>query len=394
MKKAALLALLILSQAYSFAQSIEIGQEANYVRNLAKWKVSEQNKSNPLKDPSKTLWEWNELYNDGTLIEVVMCYKNQYHIGFHITTDFCERYKMENNKLKTIILEFPKISLSSLKPLFIDYFMLEEVNNLYFTNNYNSYYKFYLSTDKIAIAELHLTVISELPNKMQDIILKKKMLAEVESVKKKQQEETERNRIINDTIDLKDFDIMSKTNLQSEFESAFLNEFLILINKNFNNYIVEIANKELDKAEKYSNTFTITYIQSHNKSGYPSYPKTVLSSVDKNDFIEIVKLIRPRFTNAFINNNGTKTYLNTKAEIKEFDLNIVRGKIDIKKTKNDIVFSAELNEDIKSFIVNELKEKAKGKYTIVYEVGNVNNYKLRHLIVLTDADKAKFKSFN
>ncbi|MFL9837201.1 hypothetical protein ABS768_06820 [Flavobacterium sp. ST-75] len=179
MKKFLLILSIMFIKNISIAQNIKIGEDGEYAKTLIEWSVSKQNRLNPLKKLDKPYWTTDVKYDNGTLIKITLCKLNQPITGLTISTDFCEYCIIKNGKINTITKEFNSLTLESVKDFYIRNYSFEIIDNLYFTDDFNYYYKFILSKDNTAIVEYHKTKNSS---------LSKSILQKIEIIKKKSME--------------------------------------------------------------------------------------------------------------------------------------------------------------------------------------------------------------
>jgi hypothetical protein len=186
--------ILILFLSYNcFSQTIEIGQEARYVKTVVEWSTSEQNKSNPLKKAYEPYWTWDSKYVNGVLAEVSQCYQNQYLIDFQMRVDYCEHYIMKNNLLHCIIKEFKTISLEQVKSKYIEMYAVHKIDEMYFDSGFGNYYTFYLDPSNLVCVEYRKTNLNE-----RDKATQKKFIAQKKVIEKKQSEVAIKNLMSSD----------------------------------------------------------------------------------------------------------------------------------------------------------------------------------------------------
>ena len=167
LNKYSLLFISLLLSLICNSQSIEIGQKAEYVKSVVEWSTSKQNQSNPLKRLSEPYWTCDSKYIDGKLVEVLQNYRNQYLIDFKITTDYCEHFIMRNDTLHHTIKEFKNISLDQIKTKYTEIYLIYKIDEMYFIDGFEYYYKFRVNSSKIAFAEYYKTNVSEWDKKTQ-----------------------------------------------------------------------------------------------------------------------------------------------------------------------------------------------------------------------------------
>ena len=180
MKKIVTVLLFILISSSSLAQDINIGDDAEYAKTVIEWSVSRQNKSNPLKNPSKPYWTSNCIYKNGTLTEVNINKQKEMIYGLSNNVNYHESLVIKNNKVDYIIKSFDNVELEVLKVYYNNNFTSRSIDNLYFTPDFEYYYKFYPNKNNLASVECH---------KKSNSKFDKNILQKIENLKKKQQNE-------------------------------------------------------------------------------------------------------------------------------------------------------------------------------------------------------------
>jgi len=171
-------AALLLSFA-SNSQNITIGQDAQDVKAIVEWTTNKNQKENRFKKGNISDWTWESKYDNGEIREIIQCYLNQYLIDFQIKADYCEHFVMQNKKLHHTLKEFKNITLNQVKQYYIaNGYAKHKVDDLYFTDDFQSYYKFYLNGDKLATVEMQKVILSDFSKVIQTKIKSTKEISE------------------------------------------------------------------------------------------------------------------------------------------------------------------------------------------------------------------------
>lgn len=168
------------------SQNIIIGQDANEIKQIVEWSTKNHRKSDSYGNKSNSYWTYDTKYNNGSLIEVIQCYKNQYLYDFGVMADYCRRYMMKDNKLAYVLTQFENISIERLKENYNSMYSKGKIHDLYFFDNYKFYSKIYLSKDGLATIEMRKTQTSELSKTVQQTLtLKLKEIKDNEVINQK-----------------------------------------------------------------------------------------------------------------------------------------------------------------------------------------------------------------
>lgn len=156
------------------SQGIEIGANAQYIREMVEFSVSNQHRANPLHDPLKPYWTFETEYKNGVLKTITICKENDVVYGLPNRVDYCEKCVIENDTVKYLIREFNTISLQQMKDLYISTYAPHYIDEVFFSDDYQYYYKLYINKRGTAIAECHKTKSST---------LQRSTLQKIESIK-------------------------------------------------------------------------------------------------------------------------------------------------------------------------------------------------------------------
>lgn len=146
---------------------IEIGQPAEQVKAYIEWITEDHNKPDSYGNRSNSKWEWDANYNNGKILNVTQCFQNEYLIDIGVVSNYCKYYIMENDKLAFVISQFENISITKLVKSYTSNYGNNKLGEFYFSDDFEYYSKVYLSDQGLATIERRKTVISELPNVIQ-----------------------------------------------------------------------------------------------------------------------------------------------------------------------------------------------------------------------------------
>ena len=200
MKKLLILTLLFLGFIQLRSQTIDIGQDADYIKKVIEFTTKDHNIPDSYGNSSSSRIKWDVVYKNGKIADVLQCFNGQYNIDLRMNTDYCKHYMMVNGKLAFILTQFENVSVEKLKEAYKDIYKGFIKNDLYFEKDLEYYSKIYLGKNGNATIELRRAEISELPmnlrssiesaqkifreEKRQEIIYKEKEAKKIEETKK------------------------------------------------------------------------------------------------------------------------------------------------------------------------------------------------------------------
>ncbi len=151
MKKLTVITAIILQTlSVAHGQTIEIGQDANYVKQLIEWSTRQRTGYDSYGNSKGNNVDWDVKYYNGQVSEVIQCYSQQYLIDFRTVADFCKHYIMENGKLAYVLTQYENISVSKLKEYYDRSYSDKKAGDLYFSDDYKNYSKIYLHQNGLA----------------------------------------------------------------------------------------------------------------------------------------------------------------------------------------------------------------------------------------------------
>ncbi len=148
---------ILLTITTTFGQKIEIGQDAKTVKYYITLTTQEHNQVDNNGNTSNSFWTSDTKYFNGEISEVYQCYQDQYLNDFRIVANYCKRYIMESGKLAYILTQFENVSVDKLKEFYEKSYGENKRGDLYYSKDFKTYSKIYLSKTGSATIELRKT---------------------------------------------------------------------------------------------------------------------------------------------------------------------------------------------------------------------------------------------
>ncbi|MCG2609992.1 hypothetical protein LZZ90_00555 [Flavobacterium sp. SM15] len=161
---------LILSTLTAHSQDIEIGQDAEFVKQFVEYSTKNHRKPDHFGNRANSYWTCDTKYYNGEITEVYQCYQNQLLYDFGIKANYCKRFIMEKDKLSYVLTQFENVSFNQLKQNYATLHSENKIGDFYFFDSFKHYSKIYLSKNGLATIEMRKTDISKLPKKVQQTI--------------------------------------------------------------------------------------------------------------------------------------------------------------------------------------------------------------------------------
>ncbi len=373
----------------TYGQTIEIGQDADYIKQLIEWSTRQRSGYDSYGNSKGNNVVWDVKYYDGQISEVIQCYSQQYLIDFRIIADFCKHFIMEKGKLAYVLTQYDNISVSKLKELYDHSTNNEKIDDLYFSDDYSNCSKIYLHSNGLATIKWTATKQSDLPINIRNEIKRKQDAfdkAEQEKIIEEQKEQEKENEIKSKVYDLKQYAPNEYREAFNKQRERIIEYFLNSSSGYFSSGIKfpsfrDLAQREL-KFENFNNTYTVTYeLEDHSRPSvnYGSY--IAAGSIDIRG-IQKVELVEGTDKNCSLIKSTSIGRLPTieiegyevmtKATFKNITVDFTRGLSEVKIKKGEIEFiKFPPKEELKSVIIEKLKNNQKGKYVVKYEIGNI-----------------------
>jgi len=234
----------------SYAQRIEIGQNAEEIKQLIEWSTKERSGYDHYGNSNGNNVTWDTKYNNGIIKEVIQCYKKEYLFDLRMYANYCKRYIMKQGKLSYVLTQYENVSLNKLKILYDNLYAKNKLGNLYFSDDYKHYSKVYLSKNGYATIKWKKTEMVEIPIKFRKLI-KGKLEKEK---REKYQQELEKEKELK-----KEKEIKSKIyDLKNDFPNEY-KEYISELQENILEYLRKVAIYEINNNVKKYFTFNGTY---------------------------------------------------------------------------------------------------------------------------------------
>lgn len=175
------------------AQSkISFGDNPQTILSLVKYSTNQINSSQ-----SEISAQYKPIYENGTLVEIVLVKKNVSNLYGTLTQYFTarNRYIFSKNQLSKILVEIPEKSISEVKKAIGNSNQFSFIDKYIFSEDYESVYTVFLNSNKIATVQSLPTLFQAFPPKVQmelDSIYKEKLIRE--ETKRVENEQYEQKR--------------------------------------------------------------------------------------------------------------------------------------------------------------------------------------------------------
>jgi len=406
MKKLLILTILILGFFQVKSQTIEIGQEAEYIKRLIEWSTKDHNRPDSYGNYSTTRIAYNVAYKNGEISDVIQCVKNQFNLDLKMPVIFCIHYLMVNGKLNSIITEYDNVSIEKLKTAYDRIHNGYIFNELYFEKDYEHFSKVYLSKNEKATIEYKKTELNALPVSLRKNIENKQISIREKTRKANLAQEEEAKKIEEAkkvTYDLEKYD----KEVYSSFKTAIkdrIKEYVDSKSKNIlyrrvTNSPYEYHPHESDMKYRFKNLYSAYY-----KLEDQSRPSQKIGNIyfagTTNDIKSIKKftLLSGTDTDCSIFNNICKdnippikingAYGMTEAKYDSINVDYYKG-VTLVKVKNGNVEFLEYNPDadIAKKIQDKMKNEKNGRYIVSYYLSDIMGDKTEYITF----EKSKFQ---
>lgn len=388
MKKLTVITAIILQTlSVAHGQTIEIGQDANYVKQLIEWSTRQRTGYDSYGNSKGNNVDWDVKYYNGQVSEVIQCYSQQYLIDFRTVADFCKHYIMENGKLAYVLTQYENISVSKLKEYYDRSYSDKKAGDLYFSDDYKNYSKIYLHQNGLATVKWAAAKQSDLPEKIRNDIRQKQQAeakAEQERILAEQKEQEKEREIKSKVYDLKQYAPDEYQKALSSQRDRIVNYFM----RNSSDYsrnssfpsFYELEQREI-KFERFKNTYTASYeLEDHSRPSV-NYGSVIVAGSNDIRGTQQFKLIEGTdqscslLKSAYIRLPTMKIEgyeVMTKATFENIKVDFTRGLTVVKIKGGEVEFTKfPPEQDLQSVIIDNLKDKPKGKYVVKYEIGNI-----------------------
>ncbi|MBL0311020.1 MAG: hypothetical protein IPP77_15545 [Bacteroidetes bacterium] len=218
MKKLTVIIWIALTSALTvFGQTIEIGMDANKVKQLIHWTTQQRTGYDSYGNSKGNNVDYDVKYYNGQITEVIQCYANQYLLDFRISATFCKRYIMEYGTAY-VLTQYENVSTEVLKSKYENSYGDKRIGDLFFSDDYQHYSKIYLAKNGMATIEWRKTETNSLPANIKAQIqnsLKKRKTKKLKTTSRRS--ESEGKEIKSKTYDLAIYDSVKYKSLVSNF---------------------------------------------------------------------------------------------------------------------------------------------------------------------------------
>ncbi|MBA7533354.1 hypothetical protein ES705_25592 [subsurface metagenome] len=368
------------------SQTIEIGQDANEIKQLIEWSTRQRTGFDSYGNSKGNNVTWDVNYYDGQITEVIQCYSKQYLIDLRLSANFCKYYMMEYGKLAYVLTQYENVSLNNLQSSYENSYGNMKIDDYYFSDDYKHYSKLYLAKNGYATVEWKKTDVNKLPSNIKSEI----------ALNIKKQEEKEQQRQLEEEKRLKkEKEIKSKTYDLKEYNISLYNETFADIKNAIASYFKEPSGyyrssnvptfeeiiKGNDKKYRFTNTYTAYYkLEDHSRESVDYGYYIEAGSYDVKQKKEISLLSGSDNSCSLFNSISVKIptisvkgyEVMTEATFPNIKVDYAKGITIVKIKSNEVNFiKYSPDSDIQEIIKEKLKAEPKGKYIIKYEIGDI-----------------------
>lgn len=373
-------AAIFLSISTVFGQTIEIGQDANQIKQLIQWSTQQKTGYDSYGKSLGNNVIWDAKYNNGQITDVIQCYSDQYLIDFRTVANFCYHYVMEYGQLAYVLTQYEDVSTEKLTEFYENNYSDYKSGEFYFSDDYQHYSKIYLANNGYATIEWRKTKPDELPADLQ-IKISNKLKAEQEAEAKKIREEEEQKQkekeIKSKTYNLKEFDIEKYHSFENSLRHSLLNH--LKSNTSFPDFN-QIENQN-EKFFVFKNTYSAYFkLVDYSKESTNYGNLTVVGSKDVRSENKFTLVSGDDNSCQFLKYSShslpTIVYkgytVMTEANIENITVDYTKGITNVKIKNGVVVYKKHLPPtDIQSLLSEKLKNEPNGLYQVKYEVGQV-----------------------
>lgn len=170
--KSFILSILVFGYGQIKSQTIEIGQNAEYIKDRIEWATKDHNKPDSNGRFSDARASWDVTYKNGQIVDVIACRENQMMLDLMMQVDFCMHYIMENGKLAVILTQFENVSKEKLVEAYDKLYKGKKIGNLYYDDNYSHSSEIYLAKNGQATIEYRNADMNKIPLNLRNAIAK------------------------------------------------------------------------------------------------------------------------------------------------------------------------------------------------------------------------------
>lgn len=366
------------------SQTIEIGQDADYIKRLIEWSTKDHNRADSYGRYSDARASWDVLYNNGQITDVIQCYDNQFYIDLRMSVNYCKHYMMDYGKLAYTLTQYENVSTDKLIEVYDNLYGDRKINSLYFDKEYKHYSKIYLAKNGQATIEWRKAELNQIPSSVRKEIENKQKAKENEEYQQKLAEEKEEQKRLEVTSKLYDLNIYNKSaynSVLSDIKQGISDYFNSSEKSNYYNRssipsFDNLANGN-EKKFRYTNTFNAYYkLEDHSRPSQMYGNVLVAGSRDVRQEKEITNISGSDKSSSLFDAISIRIptmeidgyEVMTEARFENVSVDYAKG-ITIVKIKNGNVEFLEYtpDNDLIDKIKEKLKTEPKGKYIVKYE---------------------------
>lgn len=370
------------------SQTIEIGQDANEVKQFVEWATRQRTGFDSYGNSMGNNVTSDVKYFNGQIIEVIQCYENQVIINLSPSVNFCRHYNMEHGKLANIYTQYENVSIEKLKDTYNKMYKGRIINDLYFEYDYQHYTKIFLTKNGYATTDFRIVNDSQLTSNIRREIKTRIEKKKEEEKKIRLEDEKQKEKIQEIIFKTYDLETYSKDSYESLVNS--IKEELIKYFKRLKNpgYIEVIKNplftdlKDFNiKKYRFKNSYSAYFKYEINNQVYKSNIIKIDTESDNIIRINDISLVSGVDTSCSLFNYIPifipKLYISgyevlTETKVKNIDVDYAKGITFIKVKKGEIEFLINKpDSDIIEKIKNEIQLTKNGKYYVKYEYENI-----------------------
>ncbi len=307
-------------------------------------------------------------YANGKIEYIVMCENDRYALDFKKHISYCDYYYMNNNeRYIRHVRQFKNISIEELKSIYNELYPDNKIDNYYFDDTDDTYFKLYLSDNRYATVMNEKISTSNLsPTTRRKIENKKNEIKRKEVIKEK---------VKGDSIKSIVYDL--ETYSPRIYQGIFLSLGGDVEDDLFVDMIPSFSaiSKLKDKKIRFHSIYNLHYGYSKNKNSNKFEPFRNITLISGND--DIINALET-FSSPFITIENYTVH--TEAKYENVKIEFVRGitKIEVKNGK--VTFKEDYPDiDIQPIISAKLKDYENGQFILKYDVTDVFGQKKSNL---------------
>lgn len=368
----------------SSAQTVEIGQSAQNVKNWAQLTAEELSRSDSYGNSSSVRAQWDVKYFNGRIDEVILCINGIFDTKSRKGLDLCNHYIMKDDLVESIIVQYKNLSLDEVVKKYSDNRSIFKIDKYYFKDGYKLYSTIYLHENGLATVETRRADDGSLPNHIFGLV-EDKVKASKEVIRKKEIELQEKEKIKKEKLaKVYNLEVYSQSEYKKGYESQ--RDDIIRYLSDINNANAFILEQGFDLKQRDSitnhNVYKVThYIEgdsketinhgSHIEAGSSGsltsdFKAESVSGTDKKAIL-FKKLFRSGIDPLVIDGEVVKT----KATYTDVSVNLSLGTTIVKIKDNKIKFAKNIPTIESQKLISEKLKDSKGRYSVKYVTGNV-----------------------